>query len=141
MFSYSSPCLRAQVACLLHTTKPSFTLAFVDLHKQDGYNDCGVFAVAFAATLCFDQQPGKFIFHQNQMRQHLLACLERSCFTMFPVKSERRDGMKIRNLEHVNVYCLCRMTDIPNQSKMISCSNCSEWFHASSCVTDIPDCA
>ena len=139
MFSYSSPCLHAQVACLLHTTKPSFKLAFVDLHKQDGYNDCGVFAVAFAATLCFDQQPGKFIFHQNQMRQHLLACLERSCFTMFPVKSERRHGMKIRNLEHVNVYCLCRMPDIPNQPKMISCSNCSEWFHASSCVTDIQD--
>ena len=89
LFSYSSPCLRAQVACLLHTTKPSFTLAFVDLHKQDGYNDCGVFAVAFATALCFEQQPGKFIFHQNHMRQHLLKCLEMSSFTMFPIKSER----------------------------------------------------
>ena len=53
LFSYSSPCLRAQVACLLHTSKPRFTLTFVDLHKQDGFNDCGVFAVAFATALCF----------------------------------------------------------------------------------------
>jgi len=27
LFSYSTPCLHAQVAYLLHTTKPSFTLA------------------------------------------------------------------------------------------------------------------
>ena len=40
MFSYSSPSLRAQVACLLHTSKPSFVLNFVDIHKQVGHNDC-----------------------------------------------------------------------------------------------------
>ena len=59
------------MAYLLHTTKQSFTLVLVDLHKQDGYNDCGMFAVAFATALCFQQQPGKVIFHQSRMRQYL----------------------------------------------------------------------
>ena len=38
LFSHSSPCLRAQVASLLHTSKHKFTLRFMDLHKQDGYS-------------------------------------------------------------------------------------------------------
>ena len=61
MFSYSSLSLRAQVACLLYTSKPSFVLNFVDVHKQVGQNDCGVFSIAYAVSLCFDQQPGELI--------------------------------------------------------------------------------
>ena len=48
------------MASLLHTSKPQFTLNFLDVHKQDGYNDCRVFAVAFATALCMGCQPGKF---------------------------------------------------------------------------------
>lgn len=58
LFSYSSPCLRAQAASLLHASKPKFTLRFVDLHKQDGHNDCGAFAVTYATALCLAKQPG-----------------------------------------------------------------------------------
>ena len=75
------------------------------------------------------------------MRPHLLRCLEMGNFTMFPIKSERRHGMKIKNVEYVNVYCHCRMPDVPNQPDMISYSNCGEWLHAESCITNIPECA
>ena len=84
---HSSSCLHAQVTCLLHTSKPRLTLTFVDLHKQDRFNDCGVFAVTFTTALCFAQQPGKYIFNQTQMRPHLLRCLEMGNFTMFPITS------------------------------------------------------
>ena len=101
-------------------------------------NDCS----AFVTALCFAQQPGKFIFDQIRMRQHLMHCLEMGHFTMFPIKSERRGcGIKSKNLEYVSVFCQCRMPDVPNQPDMISCSNCGEWFHANSCVTDILECA
>ena len=53
MYSYNSPHACVQVACLLHTTKPSFTLPFVDLHEQDRCNDCGAFAAAFATIPWF----------------------------------------------------------------------------------------
>ena len=58
MFSYSTSSLQAKVACLLHTCKPSFVLNFVDVHKQVGHNDFGVFSVAHAESLCFDQKRG-----------------------------------------------------------------------------------
>ena len=55
------------MACLLHTSKPSFV--FVNVHKQVGHNDCGVFSVAYAVALCLDQ-PGEFVFDQSLMRHH-----------------------------------------------------------------------
>ena len=49
MFSYSSPSLRAQVASLLHTDKPNFVLNFVDVHKQNGHDDCGgIFSITYS---------------------------------------------------------------------------------------------
>ena len=90
MFSYSSSLLQAQVACSLHTSEPNFVLKFVDVHKQFGHNDCGVFNVAYAVSLCFDQQPGEFIFDQTLMRSHLATCLRLQRFTMFPVKSKQK---------------------------------------------------
>ena len=96
MFSYSSPSLRAQVACLLHTTKPSFVLNFVDVHKQVGHNDCGVFSIAHAVFLCFGQQTGELILDQSLMRHHVLTCLQSQQFAMFPVQSKRRRNLTQR---------------------------------------------
>ena len=62
MFSYSSPSLRAQVASLLHTDKPNFVLNFVDVHKQNGHDDCGVFSIAYAVALCMGTHPGTLMF-------------------------------------------------------------------------------
>ena len=139
IFSYSTSLLRAQVACLLHTSKPSFVLNFVNVHKQVGHNDCGVFSVACAVALCFDQQPGELVFDQSLMGHHLVTYpLQQHQFTMFPVRSKRRRNLKFRNTENVYVFCICRMPDVPHQPDMICCSKCNAWFHADVCVHSIP---
>ena len=139
MFSYSTSSLRAQVACLLHISKPNFVLNFVDVHKQVGHDDCGVFSVPYAVALSFGQQPGECVFDQSLMRNHLATCLELQEFTMFPVQSQRRRNLKIRNTENVRVFCICRMPDFPHQPDMICCSKCTSWFHADVCVSSIPE--
>ena len=48
-----------QVACLLHTNK---TLNFVDVHKQTGCNDCGLFSIAYAVLLCLGESPDTLVF-------------------------------------------------------------------------------
>ena len=73
MFSYSSPSPRAQVSSLLHTNNPNFVLNLIDVHKQDGHNDCGVFSIAYAVALYFDTHPGTLIFEQGLMRHHFHA--------------------------------------------------------------------
>ena len=139
IFSYSSSSVRAQVACLLQTESPSFVLNFVDMHKQDGNNDCGIFSIAYSVALCLGEQPGSLLFDQQLMRGHLLACLQNRQFSMFPIKGKRRRAFKVQNSETVKVYCDCRMPHIPSQPDMICCSKCEKWYHGNICTTAIPE--
>ena len=67
---------------LLHTDKP---LNFVDVHKQNGHNDCGIFNIAYAVALCMGMHPGTLMFEQDLMR-HLISCLQLFKFSTFPIK-------------------------------------------------------
>ena len=97
LYSSCSSNVQQQIACLLKADRPNIELRFVDVHKQSGGSDCGAFAIAYATTPCLGKLSGKFVFDQTVMRQHLLKCLEMQHFTMFPVRSERRQGGRIQS--------------------------------------------
>ena len=103
----------------------SITLLFADVQKQIGGNDCGILAIAFATAICLGELPGKFLFDRN----HLIGCLEKQSFTMFPFKQERRQSSrKLASREIIPIYCVCRLPAI-NNVPMIQCSNCKRRFH------------
>ena len=79
-----------QVACLLHTSKSEFTVNFVDVHKQIGCNDCGLFSVAYAVLLCLGENPGTLVFGYPKMCSHLSSCIEQQCFSLLPIRGKRR---------------------------------------------------
>jgi len=85
------------VACLLQTKSPSFVLKFVDMHKQDGSNDCGIFSIAYSVAFCLNEQPRSFLFYQKVMCKHLLVRLYNQHFSMFPIKEKRRRVFKTVN--------------------------------------------
>ena len=95
MYTSCSSSVQQQIASMLKAEKPDIELHFVDVHMQSGGSDCGAFAIAYATALCLGKQPGKFVFDQTAMRHHLLKCLEAQHFTMFPVRSERRQSIRI----------------------------------------------
>ena len=66
-----------QMACLLRTSKSEFTLNFVDVHKQTGSNDCGLFSIAYAVLLCLGENPGTgtLVFDYPKMYSHLSSCI------------------------------------------------------------------
>ncbi len=41
-----------KLAKILKTEKKSFQLNHIEVHRQTGSNDCGLFAIANAVTLC-----------------------------------------------------------------------------------------
>ena len=113
------------IASMLIVEEDSFTLQFADVQKQNGGNDCGIFAIAFATAICLGELPGKFLFDRN----HLIGCLEKQSFTMFPFKQERRQSSrKFASREIIPIYCVCRLPAI-NNVPMIQCSNCKRRFH------------
>ena len=61
----------------------AFIPEIVEVHKQQGVRDCGLFAVAFATAICFKQEL-VVPFHQEIMREHLVQCFEKGVCLPFP---------------------------------------------------------
>ena len=57
----------------------------VPVGKQQGGNDCCLYAIAIATALAHTIDPATVIFDQAMMRSHLIKCIEEDCFSLFPV--------------------------------------------------------
>lgn len=119
--------LQQQIAALLHTKDESITMKFGKVSLQTNGSDCGVYAIAFVAALCLGKSPQRVLFDDSKMRQHLMKCLEDGCFTMFPVRQNRRQA-EIKATRQISIHCSCRMPNIPGV-EMIECTACQQWFH------------
>ena len=62
----------------------------VPAQKQQGFSDCGLFAITYAVQLAKKCKPERVFFHQPQMRSHLVNCLSQGKCHPFhvAVKSE-----------------------------------------------------
>ena len=49
----------------------------MDVCKQRGTSDCGLYALAYATTLCEGGQPQCKHYIQKDMQPHLIKCLQR----------------------------------------------------------------
>ena len=53
---------------LIYPYKQSMTITKVDVTQQQGHDDCGLFAIAFAQSLCRFVEPGCLDYAQIGMR-------------------------------------------------------------------------
>ena len=79
---------RKQACSMLNTTEAMLTLKMQKVQIQSGGADCGVFAIAFAMSLCQGKDPCSMSWEQPIMRQHLTKCLSNQYMTPFPEKPE-----------------------------------------------------
>ena len=56
----------------------------IKVHKQSGVGDCGLFAIANAASICCGQDPAVMTFDQSLMRLHLAQCIDKKMITPCP---------------------------------------------------------
>ena len=113
------------VADLLQSKEKELTIEFVNVHKQEGGSDHGLFALAFVTSVCNGEDPAKRIYDQAAMRNHLVKCIEKGRVSPFPSSTCRKPGKSYTTT--VPVYCVCRMID--DGTKMIECAKCKEWYH------------
>ena len=69
---------------LFNTTTSCICVA--GMQRQEGANDCGLFAIAVVTALLFGEDPSSLHFEQSCMRSHLLQCFNKQCFEMFTLK-------------------------------------------------------
>ena len=134
MYPTVSTHAKRQIASLLVTSQKEIKLRHMDVQMQSGGYDCGLFAIAFATALADGEQPGRCLFDQNKMRQHLLKCLQEAAMTPFPLKKNRRNGCRVKSWDTIEVHCICRMPEV-NGVDMIECSNCKTWYHIPLCIS------
>ena len=101
------------------------TLHYFDVQGPSGSYDCGLFALAFATAIVNNCDPTALKFNQVQMRQHFFKCFKEG-LSMFPTFSPSRRSHGIFSSETIELFCTCRMPDIP---PMVQCSGCSVWYH------------
>ena len=65
---------------LFHTSQ----VTMMNSCKQEGYVDCGIFAIANATAIAHGVNPETVKFMQPLMRKHLMNCLEQETLTPFP---------------------------------------------------------
>ena len=113
--------------------RPKYFFRVCASAKQGGDSDCGLFAIAFATSLCAGNNPAEYTYRQDELRNHLHQCLEKREFTEFP-SQPRKIKQFCNPVMMIPVYCECRQ---PEKENMVQCDQCQEWFH-DECVT-VPD--
>ena len=82
-FSSNSTNLKRQLAIILKCPSASFFVRNVEVQRQNGTSDSGLFAIAFALTLCLGLDPHIINFKQDLMRAHYESCIDDNRFTKF----------------------------------------------------------
>lgn len=112
------PELQTQLATLYgHVGSEKELRVFMpQVQVQRGGVDCGCFAVAFAVSLLFGDDPTTLLYSQQEMRGHLEGCLQSQLFTPFPA-SEKKAKRKLKTIEHtislwtyiyIYIYIACK---------------------------------
>lgn len=117
------------VADLMQSKADQIEIRYADVQRQSGGSDCGLFALAFATTLCFGENPETISYTQSAMREHLLSCIEKGQLLKFPQRARRRPKPAL--IDHFPIFCVCRLGY--NGEEMVECSTCQNWYHVA-CV-------
>ena len=63
-------------------------ISFLPVQRQPGGYNCGLFAIAFAAEILDGKSPSEALFSVDEMRGHLISCLEMQKLSPFPKFSD-----------------------------------------------------
>ena len=131
---------KKQICSIVKPTCKVMKFDVMNTMSQPNAWDCGVFALACATDLAHGRDPVLSEWKLEDMRRHLVECLEKGHVSPFPTKKKRRIplGSRVRRSTDERIYCTCRMPNDKNLS-MISCKDCKEWYHENCLSIDVTE--
>ena len=96
-----SLCQQRVVADLLQATADEIVIETMNVQKQLGGSDCGLFALAFITAVLNNQDPTALCFEQNKMRRHLIECTPSISHNKAPATTTRYSA------HNSGTYLLC----------------------------------
>ena len=125
LYDSMPPTTAEQVCALVHTPAQELTMLFANVKKQHNRSDCGVFAIAYATSLCHGVNPVTTQYTGRKMRDYLRRCLLLGEITPFPSRHTSPLDT-VRSCQIVEVVCHCRTQP---ECPMLQCSACQEVYH------------
>ena len=83
------------IASLLNASGDVINVKVPQSQLQEGSEDCGLFAIATATSLCYGVPPSMIFWEQRKMRSHLKRCLENMKMTPFPGWQQHQQSLTI----------------------------------------------
>ena len=84
MFSFLDQETRKVLKNLFTVRDSPLHIKMMKTQKQRGCTDYGAFSIANATTIAFGLNPAKQVLRQDHMRAHLVNCLQKKEFSLFP---------------------------------------------------------
>ena len=122
-----------QIAEFSHEPSMAIKINIRPVQQQTNGVECGLYAIAFATSLAFGENPEKIIYDEKNMRKHLVKCLTNEKMEPFPTCDWLRRIARCRSSVFVmSLYCACRRPYFKPASRdedMAQCSSCRQWYH------------
>ena len=106
-YSTITESLRDQICALMHSCQRTITVHRINTDKQENGHDCGLYAIAYATSLCNGDDATSVHYNSQKMREHLVQCLQTRQMLNFPSNMVKR-AQTFVNEELINLYCHCR---------------------------------
>ena len=126
LFTNMSLSTKAIITKLLRPNE-SITIRMINVAKQIGTTECGLYAIAYCISLANGQDPCKVVYDQREMREHMISCFENKKLTSFPISKKRRLTTTHASIVTITICPICKETD--TGSLMVFCESCKQWFH------------
>ena len=131
--SIGSHDLNKQLAAIMQYSAKCMYVRHVNVQRQSGLSDCGIFVIAFATALCMGIDPYTLNIDQNKSRIHLLKCFEQKNISAFPLTERpwRITGKRVATTKTVKLFCVCHMPYKKDDlaTPMAQCFKCMKWYH------------
>ena len=119
-----------QIINQVHPGDQKISIKSMNMQKQNGTSDCGLFAISVATAICYKLDPTVVRWAQGEMREHLVRSLEAERITPFPTTNNEDTKQKgvVKKALTLAVHCICRKRH-KRAERMKQCLKCQQWFH------------
>ena len=116
------------VADLVQSKENEIEILYADVQRQSGASDCGLFALAFATSVCYGDYPAASSYTQSEMREHLLSCIKKGQIVRFPQRAKRRPKKLQLNIFPFTVFAASWMME--QRWWSVQCAGTGTTWHA-----------
>ena len=106
---------------------PVLSVNIPSILQQEGSEDCGVFAIAYAYHAARNDDISTIFFNQDPTRKHLEKCFCQGKMSPFTHDRYRPKFVHKQKRKEIKLFCECLMAE--TWDDMVMCDQCEEWHH------------